>query len=158
MQKMTIFKKQKNQYMPLMIGLGVVVVILFVILIIVLTDNGEQNDYQPRKDPISGETIWEINEEPEAGGELVLVGFNQISQFGFMSAQYIKITDAVKEYTKNNYPGAKLASYKKDSFKYLDKNLYASSFEYVLNTGETLLVTLDTGGSLSSIDVKISKN
>ena len=139
-----------------MIGLGVIVGVLLLVLVILLVSSGSNDDeYQPYTDPISGETIWEIDEEPEAGGELVMVGFNQLSNFGFMSVQYNKIIDVVKEYTTTNYPRAKRASYKSGSFKYLDKDLFVSKFEYVLDNEKTITVKLDTGGSLREIDVKI---
>ena len=158
MQKMSLnYNSKNNNYMPIMIGLGVIVGVLLLVLIVLLINSGTSDDeYQPYVDPVSGETIWEIDEEPEAGGELVMVGFNQLSNFGFMSVQYNKIIDTVKEYTTANYPRAMRASYRSGSFKYLDKDLFVSTFEYVLNDEKTITVKLDTGGSLKEIDVKIS--
>lgn len=159
MKNSGIFKSLSQKQKLLFIGLGSVILILVVVLVaLILNDESEKKKgYQPVVDPVSGETMWDINEEPEIGDELVMVGFSQISDYGYMKAQYDKIISLIKEYIEKQYPNSKTANYKKGSFRYLDEKMYKAGFEFVLDNETWIKVTVDTGGSLSDISVDINK-
>lgn len=141
--------------------LAFVIVGLVAVLIALMVRNGDggkqREELKPQVDPVSGETIWNIDQEDELEPELQLIGFYQLVDFGFMSKQYQKVIDVVAEYLEIAYPNVLRAYYKKGSFKYLDDRWQKSSFEFVAD-GKTFVATLDTGGSLSEISVTISES
>lgn len=141
-------------------ALAFVIVGLVAILIALIVSGGDggrqREELRPQVDPVSGETIWNIDQENELEPELQLIGFYQLVDLGFMAGQYQKIIDTVADYIEAELPGVMRASYKKDSFRYLDSQWMQSSFEFVADE-KTFLVVLDTGGSLSEISVEIGE-
>ena len=141
-------------------ALAFVIVGLVAILIALIVSGGDggrqREELRPQMDPVSGETIWNIDQENELEPELQLIGFYQLVDLGFMAGQYQKIIDTVADYIEAELPGVMRASYKKDSFRYLDSQWMQSSFEFVADE-KTFLVVLDTGGSLSEISVEIGE-
>lgn len=140
--------------------LAFVIVGLVAILIALIVSGGDggrqREEIKPQVDPVSGETIWNIDQENELEPELQLIGFYQLVDLGFMAGQYQKIIDTVADYIEAELPGVMRANYRKDSFKYLDGQWMQSSFEFVADE-KTFLVVLDTGGSLSEISVEIGE-
>ena len=144
--------------------LVVVGLVLFVITIVIVVaiamflkgdDASQEEEFQPEVDQVSGEVIWNINEEPEIGEEMLLIGFNQMTSLGFMQSQYNAIVEAVEKYVQENYPESLRVSYMEDSFKYLDEDREKSMFNFVVDDEKKFAVELDTGGSLSEIEIKI---
>ena len=158
MQNNPLFSTKRGR-MILFGILAFVVVGLLAILIALLIkkdDSGwQREETAPQIDSVSGETIWNIDQENELEPSLQLIGFYQLVDFGFMSEQYKKIIDTVEAYLGEKYPNVMRASYRKNSFKYLDNKWIKSSFEFVTSDGKKFVVMLDTGGSLSNISVEI---
>lgn len=151
---------EKNNLNVVMAIFGVVIGVLAAVLIVlILNDGGKEArpTTEPTIDETSGEMMWEIDEEPEAGGELVVVGFHNLSDFGFMATQYNKIVATVKEYIVSEHPEYKQISYVKDSFKYVGEGREKSSFLFVGNIWDRYKVNLDTHGELWDIEVKIER-
>ena len=159
MEKKRFLQQFTQKQKLLFFGLGLVVLILIIVLIALIVNDGSEKKqgYQPVVDQASGETIWDINEEPEIGEGLVLIGFDQINDYGYMKVQYDKIVETVKTFIEKNYSNTKKASFKKGSFRYLDEEMFKASFEFVLDDEKSVNVTVDTGGSLSEIKVEVAK-
>ncbi len=174
--KLAFFRTGKGR--AIVVGvLLLIIIVLAVVLAIVAKNEGEKDpQFEPQVDPASGVTVWNIDEEPEMGEVgLVLLGFYQLREFGFMQAQYQKIIDTVTEYVESNHENTKRISYKKDSFNYegddeddedeedeeggeeKEIEFEKSSFEFVVDNKTTYLVHLDTMGSLEDINIEIEK-
>ena len=133
----------------------VATIILILIIAIPFINRGnkkpeEGETYQKTIDPISGETIHNIKQESEPSGddELITIGFHQLVEFGMANHHYNQTIKSVKEYLTKNYPSAKRANYKKDSFKYVDPELYVVGFNFVIDTGETFYITVDSKNTI----------
>ena len=159
--ELAFFRTKKGRI--IIISVFVVFLIALIIALIVrgLNMGEEQNpEYQPQVDPVSGEVVWNIDEEPEFGEEDVTItlGFYKLIEFGFMEAQFQKIYDKVTEYVAANYPEAKRISFKKDSFDYLDEEGLKSSFEFAVDDKDMFKVNLVTNeDSLEDVEVTIEK-
>lgn len=141
------------------IAVFALVVIVLVVLIIVVLVNREtavqRQEYEPEVDPYSGETIWNIDQQPEVEPELTLIGFQRLLQFGVMSKQYAKIVETVETYMETNYPEVLRINFWEETFKYLNEDMTLIQFKFVADNGDTHVVTLDTGGSISEVNVTI---
>lgn len=159
MQENPLFTTKKGKWILFGI-LAFVIVGLLAVLIAVMNrkegDDWQKQEIAPQVDPVSGETIWDIDQDDELEPELQLIGFYQLMDFGFMAKQYNTVIDTVTSYINENFPNVKRASYKKDSFKYLDAEWMKSSFEFVTDEEKAFMVTLDTAGSISEISVTIN--
>jgi hypothetical protein len=168
--KLAFFRTGKGRAVIVGALLLIIIVLAVVLAIVAKNENERDPRFEPYIDPVSGVTIWNIDEEPEFEGDEgpILLGFYQLKDFGFMSAQYQKIIDTVTEYVESNHENAKRISYKKDSFNYEDNDddeedeekeieFEKSSFEFVVDNKTTYLVHLDTMGSLEDINIEIEK-
>ena len=166
--KLAFFRTGKGR--AVIVGALLLIIIVLVVVLAIVAKNENERDprFEPYIDPVSGVTIWNIDEEPEFEGDEgpILLGFYQLKDFGFMSAQYQKIIDTVTEYVESNHENAKRISYKKDSFNYegddedeeeKEIEFEKSSFEFVVDNKTTYLVHLDTMGSLEDINIEIEK-
>lgn len=156
-EKLAFFRTKKGR--TVIVGVLVALIVILLIVFLLVLGNGEEQDqkYQPYVDPISGVTIWNIDEEPELGEgeELILLGFYQLKDMGLMAEQYQKVIDKVTDYVEENYPDVLQVSYAKDSFKYLDEDGTKMSFSFAIGDELMFYVTLDTKDSLDNIDVNI---
>lgn len=165
--KLAFFRTGKGRAVIVGALLLIIIVLAVVLAIVAKNENERDPRFEPYIDPVSGVTIWNIDEEPEFEGVEgpILLGFYQLKDFGFMSAQYQKIIDTVTEFVESNHENAKRISFKKDSFSYVDENeedeeeteFEKSSFEFVVDNKTTYLVHLDTMGSLEDINIEIEK-
>ena len=158
-------KLWQNKKLVLIFTVGLTLIVL------VLIGNQLMSHWNPSKnstlsdgyteitDQTSGNIISYTSTEPEEeGNTLSLVGFSVFYDFGFSAAQQAKITSAVSDFFTANYPDFTIISYKKDSFGYVENtnNYNDSYFTVTSNSGQSFLVSLDTGGSLDEIIVKVS--
>lgn len=156
-EKLAFFRTRKGR--AIIIGVLVALIVILLVVFLLVLRNGEEQDqkYQPYVDPVSGVTIWNIDEEPEFGEEkeLILLGFYRLKDMGLMAKQYQKVIDKVTNYVEENYPEASQVSYAKDSFEYLDEDGTKMSFNFMIGEELMFYVTLDTKDSLDEIDVNI---
>ena len=107
-------------------------------------------------DPISGETIRHIDQEPEEPWDGVsLVGFKIFSDIGFTAQQQEIIFTAVQEFFTENYPNMRRLSYKQNSISYDAANDDLVYCELVSDTNEVFRIKLDIQGSILRVAVAI---
>ncbi len=149
-------------------GLFVFAIIVLVVLIATgVIKLGEEKPGLPSDDerittevdPISGETIRKIKEDPEIKeGSIIMIGIYQIKKMGLMADQYSKLVNTLAKYVSTNRPDVKQISYKRDSYKYTNTKRTKMYFMFVTNEGESFDVNMDTKGSIKDIDIKITKH
>lgn len=166
MQDIPLFTTKNGRL--ILIGGGLVFVAIVVIIILAMTGviGGGGGTPEPETDhgttvvdPISGEKITESNKEPEIKKDTILfIGFYQIQKLGISAKQYSKLINTITSYISKNYPDAKRLSYKKDSYKYTNKDMTQSSFRFAItDTEQYFTVNLDNKNSYSDIEIKIVK-
>ena len=167
MQDIPLFTTKNGRL--ILIGGGLVFVAIVVIIILAMTGvigGGGGGTPEPETDhgttvidPISGEKITESNKEPEIKKDTILfIGFYQIQKLGISAKQYSKLINTITSYISKKYPDAKRLSYKKDSYKYTNKDMTQSSFRFAItDTEQYFTVNLDNKNSYSDIEIKIVK-
>ena len=109
----------RHKLLTLVIFLLIASSIIMLIWLAIQSDNPYNSPGGAREytDPISGETLMDVNEEPEGGERKVaVVGFNSLINTGLTYAQIDIITTQVRIYFEENHPDVTTVNYKKDSF------------------------------------------
>lgn len=146
-------KSNKKVFISLLICLFIIVIIIVFFSISSFnnqntTSSTEGGEITEETDPLSGQTIETINEEPEEGGGsskngIDIVGFDGFYDHNYSVTQYEILTDNLSTFFKDNYKDVTRISIVKDSIKCPDDETYCNS-DVVINTGEKFKLYTDT--------------
>ena len=136
--------------------IGIAVILVFVCVILML-DNKKGDSAQGNGKSETSTQIRNIDEEPEIGEQLNLVGFYKLKELGLMASQYEKTLSTIRTYVETNAPKAKLATYKEGSFRYIENNKTVMEFEFLVDSSDMYNVRLNTGGSIKNVEITIFK-
>ena len=152
-------KMKKRQIIILFVALAVILVIVIVGIGNLTHWFGIENypgKVVEKTDPISGELLLEVNQEPEGGKHVAIVGLGEIIEQGFSPSQQDVLYGSMNSFFNSGAFSFDYVSYKKDSFTSNDDySIFTVLMES--NTGDKFLVTLDTGGSYFDLKVSFSR-
>lgn len=140
----------------ILIGIGVLLTVGLIILVVVLSiGRAEEEKYGPEVDKYSGDTIWNLDEEPELETGLMLIGFYRLIDFGMTRAQYQIIVDEINKYIAEGYSDIQQISFWTETFHgFEEPGIF--TFKFVAKDGRVFVVDLDTKLTLDNVDVTIS--
>ena len=140
----------------LVIG-GLVLLIGTVVMVWLMTRRPETpNIVSEEYDPISGETIRHIDQEPVDPWDGVhLLGFRIFSEVGYTARRQEIIFTAIQGFFTENRPDIKRLSYRRDSLTYDESDQDTVYFELVSEAGDTFRVRLDLEASIFNTTVYI---
>lgn len=145
-------KSNKKVFFPLLICLLIIIIIIVFFSISSINDqkatsSTEGGELTEETDPLSGQTIETINEEPEESGSdentIGMIGFDGFYDHNYSVTQYEILTDNLSTFFKENYKDITRISIVKDSIKCPDDETYCNS-DVVINTGEKFRLYTDT--------------
>ncbi|MCL2002031.1 hypothetical protein FWG76_01340 [Candidatus Saccharibacteria bacterium] len=142
-----------------MVLIGAAAVLLVGLIILVWmafrrpqTPNIEQEIY----DPISGDTVRILDQDPEEPWDGVfLLGFGVFGEIGFTGVQQEIIFATVRDFFSEGYPDISQLSLSRNSISYDITNEDITWFELISDTEETFRVKLDIEGSIFRVAVYI---
>lgn len=153
------FASKAGKRALIIIGAVVIIAIIVIIMIIqsrVPTVGDIETDYV---DPISGETIRILDQEPEEDNSRThLVGFGIFGKVGFTAQQQEIIFNTVQSFFTDNYPDIERLSYRQNSLSYDEDNEDLTYFDLVSNTGIQFKVRIDIQSSFFKAEISIYDN
>jgi hypothetical protein len=155
--------KQLREFLSTKFGKQVVLVTLLVLVIggviiaMVLSRPKPTPDIESEEfDPVSGQSIRHIDQEPQEAHDMVnVVGFIIFSRVGFTAQQQDAIFTTVQSFFTEKYPSMQRISYQQNSISYDANNEDITWFEVVSDTGETFRIKIDTEGSILNAKLSI---
>jgi hypothetical protein len=159
-------KGEMREFLSSALGKRVVIItllLLFIGAVVIIAllfrakhaPNIESEEY----DPVSGETIRVIDQEPEeSSGKVALVGFIIFNKVGFTAQQQEILFNTVQDFFTEKYPEIKRLSYRQNSLRYDENDDDISYFELVSDMQDTFKVKIDTESSILKATISIFDN
>jgi len=133
----------------LIISLIIITIGIVILILLRPAPPEERNIVSEEYDPVSGETIRILDQEPEEPSNMVhLVGFRIFAELGFTARQQDIIFSGVQNFFTENYPNILRLSYERNSVTYDATNEDIVYFRLVADTEEAFRVKIDTEGSM----------
>jgi hypothetical protein len=139
----------------ILILIVLVVVILIFTSTTTFTTGGETSE---ETDPLSGQTIYKINQESEIGDfpeSVELIGFDDFISIGFSYKQYEILTTNILEYF-NTLEGIKRISVIKDTININEENQDITTAELISDAGTKYFLTTDSKSNMFSLSITIT--